>query len=158
MIFLFAYTFFAYIGLIIYSLYYPIIHAYFSNVINYLIKPFRIYDNFISKSVDDTIRTENNTETNITISKYFNGDRMLKYGYGLIRMGLIILFLELNSGFFNLERFYIYIYLGFIGAIVNVSVFSFNLNMILLAIGCILCIRHVYFTDYIILFSKNIYR
>lgn len=91
--------------------------------------------------------------------KHFTVDRFNKYGYGLVRL-LLVTFLSFYSlSFPHVQHFVRYLmgirwlghaYIGTIGAIVNVDVVSFNVNLILLIGAGIICILDLQY-DYSIL-------
>lgn len=113
-----------------------------------------------------------------------NHDRLLKYGYGIIRLSILFLFISFHyvsprivlfqSSYFPifpfsfissssttshslrlglwLSRYHGCIYLGSIGAPINIKIYNFSLNLLLLVIGGVYCLYDSYiYRDYIIL-------
>jgi len=151
-----TYAFFAYFSLFLYRIYFSLIIAFvmrcFNGVKHFLEKMFIRLNIFSDSQIEKTSLTNvSGNLQNKQINKYFDYDRFIKYGFGLVRMGLMLFFIKINSNFISLERLLVYIYLGFIGAIVNVKIFNFNINMMLLTIGGVFCINHIYMIDSIIL-------
>ncbi len=80
---------------------------------------------------------------------YFSQDRIEKYGYGLLRLALVVCF----SFAFDMRiylasyRWIGHIYIGTIGAVVNVRVLAYKYNIFLLLVAGIICLvelRHDY--------------
>ena len=100
-------------------------------------------------------------------SKYFNSDRLRKYGYGTIRLLFLIiitfswnlttssldrtLLLPSLLQYFSSFRWILHVYIGTIGAIVNVNQFTFMTHMIFLFIAGISIIYDIYTFDRIMI-------
>ena len=103
------------------------------------------------------------------MSSYFNLDRFKKYGYGSLRLLIIVLlsfclksrynmkdsafpmisfdFDFINNGlyaYYKSFRWAAHVYIGIIGAIVNVKITNFYINTTLLVVAGCFCIYDVY--------------
>ena len=91
---------------------------------------------------------------------YFTNDRFWKYGSGIFRLlGLLLLAIFVVPSFQNIattalidywnsKRFIGHMYIGIIGAMVNVNLFDFQSNMVLLLVAGGFCVWDVLHFDY----------
>ena len=82
----------------------------------------------------------------------FSEDRQKKYGYGVIRLIMVILFsfiwnepapLDSIVTYLKSKRWFMHAYIGSIGALVNVSVLGFVSNLIVLGVAGVLCVSDI---------------
>ena len=97
-------------------------------------------------------------------AKYFTRDRLLKYGFGSLRLLLIVILAftweasiapvqpsSLQSSlsqYLSSYRWILHIDIGAIGAIINTQQFSYNIHMLLLIQAGILLLYDIYLFDY----------
>ena len=97
-------------------------------------------------------------------AKYFTRDRLLKYGFGSLRLLLIVILTftweasiapvqpsSLQSSlsqYLSSYRWILHIDIGAIGAIINTQQFSYNIHMLLLIQAGILLLYDIYLFDY----------
>lgn len=96
----------------------------------------------------------------VKVYMYFTSDRFWKYGGGIFRLlGLLLIAVFLTPSYQQIAsssleeywksgRFLGHVYVGSIGAVVNVKVFSFPMNMALLLGGAVFCLWDVLRYDY----------
>lgn len=86
---------------------------------------------------------------------YFTIDRAMKYGWGVVRLFfwlIVSIFLspQISVSYFNSLRWIGHVYMGSMGALMNVEYFSFKANIVMLLLASVFCFWDLKF-DYSIL-------